>query len=54
MIMGANIFHINYHSGLMHMPANRFSYHMLKNLGSKKVWQKGWFATIGEKNFGEC
>jgi len=27
---------------------------MVKNFGGKKVWQKGCFARIGEKNFGEC
>jgi len=29
-------------------------YHMVKNFGGKKVWQKGYFARIGEKNLGEC
>jgi len=26
---------------------------MVKNFGGKKVWRKGCFASIGEKNFGE-
>jgi len=30
------------------------NYRMVKNFGGKKVWQKGCFARIGEKNFGEC